>query len=51
MTLTLPAAFCRAPVQRFVLAIELVDSLVANKRMLIVERRPCFIVQPGKNQV
>src|SRR6266480_1275826 len=51
MTFALPAAFRCAAVQRLVLAIEVVDLLVANKSKLVVERRPRFIVQAGKNQM
>src|SRR5215831_9684528 len=51
VTLTLPAAFRRAPVQRFVLAIALIDLLIANERKLVVECRPRLIVQAGKNQL
>jgi hypothetical protein len=51
MTFALPAALRCAAVQRLVLAIELVDVLVANKSKLVVERRPRLIVQAGKNQM
>src|SRR5437588_11802570 len=44
MTFALPAALRCAAVQCLVLAIELVDLLVANKSKLVVERRPRFIV-------
>src|SRR5438552_16510184 len=51
MTFALPAALRCAAVQCFVLAIELVDLLVANKSKLGVRRRPCFIVSGRKNQM
>jgi hypothetical protein len=51
MTFALPAALRCAAVQCLVLAIELVDLLVANKSKLVVQRRPRFIVQAGKNQM
>src|SRR5436305_7010229 len=51
MTFALPAALRCAAVQCLVLAIELVDLLVANKSKLVVERRPRFIVSAGKNQM
>src|SRR4030095_1402633 len=51
MTFALPAALRCAAVQRLVLAIELIDLLVANKGKLVVQRRPRFIVQAGKNEM
>src|SRR5204862_4619172 len=51
MPFALPAALRCAAVQRLVLAIELVDPLLANKSKLVVQRRPGFIVQAGKNQM
>src|SRR4029453_18909450 len=51
MTFALPAAFRCAAVQRLVLAIELIDLLIANKSELVAHRRPRFIVQAGKNQM
>src|SRR5881396_3044808 len=51
MPFALPAAFRCAAIQRLVLAIELVDLLIANKSKLVVQRRPRFIVQAGKNQM
>src|SRR5213078_18877 len=48
MTFALPAALRCAAVQCFVLAIELVDLLLANKSKLVVKRQPCFIVKPAK---
>src|ERR1700730_14614189 len=50
MPFALPAALRCAAVQRLVLAIELVDVLVANKSSRGVERRPLFMVQAGKSQ-
>jgi len=44
MTFPLPAAFRRAPVQRRILSIKILDLLVPDEGKLAVETRPCFIV-------
>src|SRR5206468_8369588 len=51
MPFAVPAAFRCTAIQRLVLAIELVDLLIANKSKLVVQRRPHFIVQAGENQM
>src|SRR5260370_34022662 len=49
MPFALPAAFRCAAVQRLVLAIELVDLLIANKSKLVVQRCPRLLVPDGNN--
>src|ERR1700736_3103419 len=51
MAFALPAALRRACVQRFVLAIEFVNLLFANKSELVVDRRPRVVIQSRENQM